>query len=489
MLKLKEVKRSGMITTDSDFIGNSERKGIFFIFVLLLSCSIVGVVSCGSSLYEDIDGDGFSDVAFGGRDCNDGDPAINPGAIEWCTDGIDNNCDGKVDDCITLYKNDFTREEDVDSLNKLPRLTHRVEDKKLILMAGGYFSGLIFIPQSFGYKDYEISLRMRLASSDQVSGQVFGAYQILFRLASIDSLKMQTDSTYVASLSGQRSKLESGYGITIGKNNDGAYAYTSNLFLGSKSEEILQSLASKADLEWHIYNIKAMGDRVIISVDGYKYIDVIEYSYDSGGIAIGLFPWTEIEIDYIKVMGNNKTNIINDNKTVIGDKLFLECGKTCGENQIYSNSGECLFVDNIWAERHACLHKFYDNKNGTVTVNDSLIWEQEGSIDAMRWEEAVRYCENLELASFENWRLPTIVEMFELFTIKEYAKYIEGKYWYSLYINTLYFPDSYSPYYWIFDLQNNDSYVADLSWGSFGKSIRLDPGEELHNVRCVRDND
>lgn len=48
----------------------------------------------------------FSATQMG--DCNDNDPAVNPGAIEVC-DGKDNNCDGKVDPegqtsgCITYY--------------------------------------------------------------------------------------------------------------------------------------------------------------------------------------------------------------------------------------------------------------------------------------------------------------------------------------------------------------------------------------------------
>ena len=48
----------------------------------------------------DLDGDGWWPLECGGDDCDDTDPAVNPHADESvaCDDGIDNDCDGDVDD-------------------------------------------------------------------------------------------------------------------------------------------------------------------------------------------------------------------------------------------------------------------------------------------------------------------------------------------------------------------------------------------------------
>ena len=66
----------------------------------------------GSIFYQDSDGDGFggsttiqsctqpSGYVVQGGDCNDSDATINPSSVEVC-DGIDNNCDGVVDEGLT----------------------------------------------------------------------------------------------------------------------------------------------------------------------------------------------------------------------------------------------------------------------------------------------------------------------------------------------------------------------------------------------------
>ena len=70
------------------------------LLVFLASCEVedkdgLTLATDTAALSTDGDGDGFpADV-----DCNDGDASVGPGAVEVC-DGIDNNCDGQVDEGV-----------------------------------------------------------------------------------------------------------------------------------------------------------------------------------------------------------------------------------------------------------------------------------------------------------------------------------------------------------------------------------------------------
>jgi len=60
----------------------------------------------------DYDGDHTPDEACGGGDCDDADPDVNPDAAELCTSGIDEDCDGLVDEEDPDCPGQFTLELD-----------------------------------------------------------------------------------------------------------------------------------------------------------------------------------------------------------------------------------------------------------------------------------------------------------------------------------------------------------------------------------------
>lgn len=72
------------------------------IFCDLDNCDAEGHCNCGQALRPcdtcpDDDGDGYTAESCGGSDCNDGDASVHPGGREFCGDGLDNDCDHKVD--------------------------------------------------------------------------------------------------------------------------------------------------------------------------------------------------------------------------------------------------------------------------------------------------------------------------------------------------------------------------------------------------------
>ena len=71
-------------------------------------------ITCDTTWFADIDGDGFGDSSVSiqdcvapvgyvadNTDCDDADNTVYPGAPELC-DGLDNNCDGTVDEGVTI---------------------------------------------------------------------------------------------------------------------------------------------------------------------------------------------------------------------------------------------------------------------------------------------------------------------------------------------------------------------------------------------------
>ena len=88
---------------------------------MLISCDAedVKVESDTTEVNTDLDGDGFT--AEDG-DCDDNNPAVNSSAVEIC-DGLDNNCDGEIDEGVTTtyyLDSDGDGFGDNDSIKSLP---------------------------------------------------------------------------------------------------------------------------------------------------------------------------------------------------------------------------------------------------------------------------------------------------------------------------------------------------------------------------------
>ena len=62
----------------------------------------------------DFDDDGYNDIPHGGTDCNDANAAIHPGAEEYCN-GIDDNCNGTIDESTAIDAYTYYRDADGDT--------------------------------------------------------------------------------------------------------------------------------------------------------------------------------------------------------------------------------------------------------------------------------------------------------------------------------------------------------------------------------------
>ena len=104
---------------------------------------------------------------------------------------------------------------------------------------------------------------------------------------------------------------------------------------------------------------------------------------------------------------------------------------------------------------------FINNGDGTVTdTSTGLMWQRGTAPGDKTWQEALAYCEALDLGDHTDWRLPTINELRSLVDFSCYSPSI----------NTTYFPNTLSSYYW-----SSTSYSKSTS---YAWSVEFNHGED-----------
>ena len=77
------------------------------------------------------------------------------------------------------------------------------------------------------------------------------------------------------------------------------------------------------------------------------------------------------------------------------------------------------------------LPSYTDNEDGTVSDNvTGLIWTQDISTSSMTWEQAGEYCESLTTGGYDDWRLPTVKELWSIRDFSQGWPWIDTDYFY-----------------------------------------------------------
>jgi hypothetical protein len=121
---------------------------------------------------------------------------------------------------------------------------------------------------------------------------------------------------------------------------------------------------------------------------------------------------------------------------------------------------------------------FMNNGDGTVTdASTGLMWQQATAPGTYTWEQALSYGENLTLAGYTDWRLPTITE---LDSIADLTRQNPA-------INTAYFPDTSAFLYWSSTTSGRDTNNAWTMYFSIGSGYDgFNYKSNNHYVRVVR---
>ncbi len=91
------------------------------------------------------------------------------------------------------------------------------------------------------------------------------------------------------------------------------------------------------------------------------------------------------------------------------------------ENAIECASAEYPGQDGFYRKGCSSAVRFVDNGDGTVTDTcTGLMWQKESTPVPSAWQNALQYCESLQLAGHGDWRLPN---MRELESILDYGRY------------------------------------------------------------------
>lgn len=127
-------------------------------------------------------------------------------------------------------------------------------------------------------------------------------------------------------------------------------------------------------------------------------------------------------------------------------------------------------------------NEFVDNEDGTISdLTTGLMWMQDDYGESIMWEEALAYCENLEYAGHDDWKLPNVKELHSIVDYSGVYPAVNPNY----FNNTKKEDKDYYTWLWTSTSAHGSS-VGSAWYVSFGKAVGLD-GADTHGAGAVRE--
>jgi hypothetical protein len=107
------------------------------------------------------------------------------------------------------------------------------------------------------------------------------------------------------------------------------------------------------------------------------------------------------------------TSSIYESDVMNGEECFFGVNFADGRIKCYpTRAGKVYFAIYVRGNSDYGNNDLADNEDGTITDSATgLMWTQDGTGEGVTWQDALLYCEEMDWAGYDDWRLPNAKEL------------------------------------------------------------------------------